>query len=98
MSDEPARDGGRRVRASLGHGYVLLLFALTLIFAAAMLAMFNEPFDAVMTSAAAKSQTNASDTGITWINQAWTWAPIFAMLLALVMVIAAAVIQSGRRV
>lgn len=97
MPDSSPPDGVRCVRVSLGHGYQLMLFAGTLVLFSAMFAMLNGPFDTVTAEASSRSSTNASAQGIVWVQQAWDWGPLWAGLLALVMLIAGAVIESGRR-
>lgn len=90
-------DDSRRVRAALGSGYQIILYGGTLVIFSLAIALLNGPFDTVTGEAQSRSSTNASAQGITWLDQAWTWAPLWALLLALVMLIAGAVLASGRR-
>lgn len=96
MSQDPP-EAVRVVQTSLGYGYTIMLYAGTLIIVAGMLALLNEPFDAVTGEASARSSTNASAQGITWMTQAWDWMPLWVALLGVVMLIGGAVIESGRR-
>lgn len=92
MSDDGAV---RRIRAHFGMGYRLILFGGTFVIFSLLYAVLDTPFSDVISTADAHSTTNASSTGISYISQAWTWAPFWAAVLGLMMILIGAVVESG---
>ena len=75
-------------RAALG--YKTLVYFGTLIVGALVFIVFDAIVKPMRSQMSQFSQTQYSQNGITWVaHQAWDWWPLFLVLLAIVMFVAA---------
>lgn len=81
-------DEYRTVRAGLANR--LILFGATLVIGALLIAVLQQPFNAVMDAAAAQSSLPQAETGREWTRQFWEWAPFWVGLLGMIMLISGA--------
>lgn len=79
-----------------GLAYTIVVFFLTIIIAAALMAVFNQPINGFLDVAQSNSQTQAASDGIGYVAAAWTWFPAFVMIMAAVLMISSAVYQSNQ--
>ncbi len=82
--------------ADRAQAYLLLVAAGTVILVAMLIAVFEPVMSDVQNQSTSVSQTQASATGIGWVHDFWTWMPLTALLLVLVMLIAGSIFQSRR--
>ncbi len=79
-----------------GLAYAIVVFILTIIIGSAMIAIFNQPVNGFLDAANANSETAAAAEGQGYVRAAWTWFPLFGLIMAAVLVISSAVFQSNR--
>jgi len=68
----------------------------TLVLFAALYAIFQEPAQMMFETGASVSTTEQAARGQGYVEQIWTWLPLAAMGLIVLMLLARAVAASGR--
>jgi len=84
----------RVVRARLG--YAIAIFFAGLVLAAGLFAVLNGPMEQIMTYNTAQADTEAAQTGLGWLNDAWAMAPWAVLGLSMVQLVVADSLEARR--
>ncbi len=77
-----------------GLAYAIIVFLASFVMGALMLAVLNGPQQAMIDASVNQTNnTTAVHNGRRWVDQAWSWAPLFIMFLGTVQLIGRAVIE-----
>ena len=66
----------------------------TIILFAAIYAVFQTPAEKLLTTALENCTTETCETGVGHVLTAWTWSPLIAAGLVVIMIIAASIFKS----
>lgn len=73
----------------------MIVFFATIVISALLLLLFD-PVQADLTARAAnETSTNATEAGVSWANQIWTYLPLAVIALGLIQLVAAAAAERG---
>lgn len=76
--------------------YNILIFFATLVVAALVYIVLDPAFGDVMNATNSTTDLSQAETGVGYVNAAWTWLPLFVAFLGMVQLVAAALFRSRR--